>query len=193
MHASTDSEGADIVERLRAKAPGELGENLLEQAALAIERLRGTYLSAVQGRADFRRSYSQPREKLTWRPIATAPRDGTEFLWHTINPLGGKHFAVIKYHEYIECFEEGVWLPLSDIDAETASVRDKEAADLILTLRARVEAAEMAAIGARDWFEAHRLDLAKIGPGTIPTWVTDAGRVAPDRARLSVTDRQETT
>lgn len=27
---------------------------------------------------------------------------------------------------------------------------------------------------AVDWFESHRVELQKIGPGTIPTWITDS-------------------
>jgi hypothetical protein len=42
-----------------------------------------------------------------WRDISTAPRDGTEILWTSLDTT-----TVIKWPEYRECFEEGYWQPL---------------------------------------------------------------------------------
>lgn len=42
-----------------------------------------------------------------WRPIDTAPRDGTDFLWRS-----GRSVCVISWPDYSECFSEGQWMPI---------------------------------------------------------------------------------
>ncbi len=43
-----------------------------------------------------------------WQPMDSAPRDGTEILWASLDTT-----TVIKWPEYRECFEEGGWwMPL---------------------------------------------------------------------------------
>jgi hypothetical protein len=44
-----------------------------------------------------------------WRPIETAPKDGTSFLW--CEELRGQ-CAVISWPTYRECFTTGRWHPL---------------------------------------------------------------------------------
>lgn len=47
----------------------------------------------------------------------------------------------------------------------------------ITRLRRELEAAREVNASALDWFEAHRIELQKVGPGTIPTWVMDGWHV----------------
>lgn len=60
---------------------------------------------------------TRPHVETAWRPIETAPRDGTRFLWcWDAGPRMVLRWRqeVIRWPEYKECFDEGHWMPLPE-------------------------------------------------------------------------------
>ena len=51
-------------------------------------------------------------EQVAWQDSATAPRDGSDFLWRDKAQDGSWSYCVIRWPEYYECFRSGEWRAL---------------------------------------------------------------------------------
>lgn len=107
---STDEKDRGEVNLHQADGPAGAA---VEKVTVPLE----VYEAAVNGRREFRKLYRELRDRVKWRDISSAPRDGTSILWTAEDPLGRRTYAVITYPEFIECFDEGHWLPLQFINA----------------------------------------------------------------------------
>jgi hypothetical protein len=54
----------------------------------------------------------QPTNVMPWRTMESAPRDGTEILWHAGDEERRASWYVISWPQYSECFDQGYWQPL---------------------------------------------------------------------------------